>query len=152
MLIQANCSTFFRCSCGQSCTPNLLQKYWEKMCGLISCIHGVTFQKEKKATCLFWNFPTGKTCFLIRKKLQNTITKLLGLLKGYINHCDKLRGALQEFIQNSTIPSPKNKNGFVLKDFSATSCYCLSIDEVTFSKICAKKLVLLMVITILCTM
>ena len=69
MLIQANCSTFFRCSCGQSCTPNLLQKYWKKMCGLISCIRGVTFQKEKKATCLFWNFPTGKTCFLIRKKI-----------------------------------------------------------------------------------
>ena len=33
-----------------------------------------------------------------KKNYKIQFTKLLGLLKGYINHCDKLRGALQEFI------------------------------------------------------
>ena len=66
--------------------------------------------------------------------LVNTVN-LNQSLKGYIYHSNKLGRVLQEFIKNTTISSPKNKNCFVLEVFSSTSCYCLCINKVTFCKI-----------------
>lgn len=69
MLIQANCSTFFRCSCGQSCTPNLLQKYWEKMCGLNQLHSWCNSLERKESNMLVLELPYRENMFPNKKKI-----------------------------------------------------------------------------------